>query len=201
MAGGSTGRRPRGITLDQLRSPLVRAHTSSRDAHQNGVAVTRDWIDEGLRHRREREEQQRLASERRLHQTAVIKAKGPDLMRRLVAEVGAVVDEYRRRSGAGGDEIEFEALPREGFCITRIRLPRVGLECHPDYELHVVYCNMTRADTHESETRELVFNLDMAVDDSDRIGLRHETRTFQALDEVVEFLLKPVLFPPLDQDR
>jgi len=160
--------------------------------------VTRDWIDEGLRHRREREEQQRLTSERRLHQTAVIKEKGPDLMRRLVAEVGAVVAEYRRRTGAGSDEIEFEELPREGFCLTRARLPRVGLECRPDYELHVVYCNMTRADTHQSETRELVFNLDMTVDDSNRIAVRHETKTFQAPDEIAEFLLKPVLFPPLE---
>ena len=158
--------------------------------------MTRPWIDEGLRHRRDREEQQRLASERRLHQAAVIKEKGPDLMRRLVAEAGTVVDEYRRETG--GDDIEFEELPREGFCITRARLPRVGLECRPDYELHVVYCNMTRGDTLDSETRELVFNLDLTVDDADRIVLRHETRTFQAPDEIVEFLLKPVLFPPLE---
>jgi hypothetical protein len=161
--------------------------------------VARGWIDEGLRHAREHEEQQRLVSERRLHQTAVIKEKGPDLMRRLVAEVGAVLDEYRHEARVGSSEIEFEALPREGFCVTKAKLPRVSLECRPDYEAHVVYCNMTRADLHEGDTRESVFSLDMTVDDSDTITLRHETRAFQTLDDVVEFLLKPVLFPPLDR--
>jgi hypothetical protein len=163
------------------------------------VLVARTWIDEGLRHAQEREEQQRVAGQRRLHQTAVIKEKGPDLMRRLVAEVCAVLDEYRHEARVGGSEIDFEALPREGFCITNAKLPRVDLECRPDYEAHVVYCNMTRADNQEGDTRESVFNLDMAVDDSDNIALRHETRAFQTLDEVVEFLLKPVLFPPLNQ--
>jgi hypothetical protein len=158
--------------------------------------VARDWIDEGLRHTQEREEEQRLASQRRLHQTAVIKEKGPDLMRRLVTEVGAVLDEYRHRARVGSNEIEFEVLPREGFCVTKTEFPRVGLECRPDYEAHVVYCNMTRADNHEGDTRESVFSLEMTADDSDTIALRHEARTFQTLDEVVEFLLKPVLFPP-----
>jgi len=160
----------------------------------------RNWIDEGLRHTREREEEQRLASEQKLHRAAVIKEKGPDVMRRLVAEVGAVVDEYRNKARVGNDEVEFEALPREGFCVRKAKLPTVGLECRPVYEEHVVYCNMTRTDSHENDARELVFNLDITVDDSDKIALRHETRAFPTLDEVVEFLLKPVLFPPLNQD-
>jgi hypothetical protein len=161
------------------------------------VLVARNWIDEGLRHTQEREEQQRLACQRRLHQTAVVKEQGPDLMRRLVAEVGAVLSEYRHEARLS--EIEFEALPREGFCVTKAKLPRVSLECRPDYDAHVVYCNMTRADDHEGDTRESVFNLDITVDNSDTIALRHETKAFQTLDEVVEFLLKPVLFPPLNQ--
>lgn len=163
--------------------------------------MPRDWIYEGLRHAREREELQRLAVERRLHQTAVIREQGPDQMRRLVAEVGAVVDEYRQTARAGNSEIEFEPLPGEGFCVTTFKLPRVSLVCRPDYEAHVVYCNMTRTDAHESNTQEFVFNLDITVDDSDTMALRHETRAFQTLDEVVEFLLKPVLFPPINQDR
>ena len=169
---------------------------TSSDRYQYGVPVARDWIEQGLRHAQEREEQQRTASQRRLHQAAVIKENGPDVMRRLVAEVGAVLDEYRHQTRPGGDEIEFEVLPREGFCVTKTKLPSVGLECRPDYEAHVVYCNMTRADNHEGDTRESVFSLDMTVDDSDKIALRHDARTFQTLDEVVEFLLKPVLFPP-----
>ena len=173
---------------------------TSSDLPQYCVPVARKWIDEGLRHTQEREEQQRLASQRHLHQAAVIKEKGPDVMRRLVAEVGAVLDEYRHQARVGSNEIEFEVLPREGFCVTKTRLPRVGLECRPDYDAHVVYCNMTRADNHEGDTRESVFSLEMTVDDSDKMALRHEARAFQTLDEVVKFLLKPVLFPPLNQD-
>jgi hypothetical protein len=162
--------------------------------------VARDWIAEGLRHTSEREQRQSLASEHRLHQTALIREKGPELLRRLVAEVGAALDEYTREARTDLKAIDFEVLPREGFCVTKATLPRVALECRPDYESHVVYCNMTRADSHEGDARESVFNLDMTVDRSDRIALRHEARTFQSLDEVVEFLLKPVLFPQVAQD-
>lgn len=166
-----------------------------------GVTAKREWIEQGLRHMREREEQLRFASERRLHHSAVIKEKGPDLMRRLVTEVAAVIDEYKHSARADGDEIEFEELPGDGFHVTRARLPRVGLECRPGYETQALHCNMTRTDDHESAPQEFLFNLDIKVDDSDRIALNHEARAFQTLDEVVEFLLKPVLFPvPNDQD-
>ena len=121
-------------------------------------------------------------------------------MRRLLAEVGAAVDEYRQKALLGSTEIEFEPLPQEGFCLTRAGLPRVSLECRPGYDMHVVHCNMTRSDAQESAPQEFVFSLGMTVDDSNRIVLSNETRTFQTLDEVLEFLLKPVLFPTLDQD-
>ena len=133
----------------------------------------------------------------RLRQTAIIKEKGPDLMRRLVTEVGAIVEEYRRKAGVGNDDVAFQALPREAFCVTRAASPKVSLECHPDYEAHVVYCNMTRTDAHESETRESMFSLDLTVGDSDTITWRYQARAFRTLDDVVEFLLKPVLFPPV----
>jgi hypothetical protein len=162
--------------------------------------MSHDWIDQGLRHMREREEQLRQATARRLHHAAVIKEKGADLMRQLVGGVGAAVLEYRQRAPKGAEEIEFEALPREGFVVTRTGLPRVMLECRPGYETHVLYCNRTRTDDHESAPHELVFNLSMTVDDSDTIRLSEETRAFPTLNEVVEFLLKPVLFPTLDQD-
>jgi hypothetical protein len=162
--------------------------------------MARDWIDQGLRQMREREEQQRLASKRRLEQAAVIKEKGPDLMRRLVAEVGAVVTEYRQNAPLGSNEIELEILPHEGFCITRSALPKVALECRPGYETHAVYCNMSRIDDRESDPQEIVFSLGMTVDDSDRIALRHESMAFPSVAEVVEFLLKPVLFPMVDSD-
>jgi hypothetical protein len=158
-----------------------------------------DWIDEGLRHAQERAEQRRLASERRHHQTSVIKRRGPDLMRGLLAEVGAIIDEYRRKADPGGNEIEFEALPHEGFCVTKTTLPRVGLECRPDYEAHVLYCNMTRTGDQESDPVELVFSLYFTVDESDNVELRHGTRPFRSVNESVEFLLKPVLFPLVDQ--
>jgi hypothetical protein len=161
--------------------------------------MARNWIDRGLRHALEREEEQRRSAARRLHHTAVIKEKGPDLMRRLVAEVLASVDEYNRTAGRGSDEIDFQALPREGFCVTRARQPSVRLECHTDYETHLVYCNRTQTDSHESDPQEIVFNLDITVDDSNDLKLRHNTRAFQTVDDVVEFLLTPVLFPLLDQ--
>ena len=94
-------------------------------------------------------------------------------------------------------EIEFETLPHEGFCITRSTLPRVVLECRPGYETHVVYCNLTRIDDRESDPQEMVFALGMTVDDAGRIALRHESLAFPSVGEVVEFLLKPVLFPTL----
>lgn len=158
-----------------------------------------NWIDEGLRHTRERADERRRALEDRQHRTSVIKGNGPDLMRRLVAEVAAIIDEYGRKAGSGSHEIEFEALPHEGFCVAKTTTPKVGLECRPDYEGHVLYCNMTRTDDPASDTVELVFSLDFVVDDSDNVELRHETRIFQRVDDAVEFLLKPVLFPLLDQ--
>jgi hypothetical protein len=150
---------------------------------------------------REREEQLRLASERRLHHAAVIREKGPDLMRRLVTEIAAVIDEYKDSARAGGDAIEFEELPGDGFSVANAGFPRVSLECRPGYETQAVHCSMTRTDDPESAPQEFLFNLGIKVDDSDTIALNHETRTFQTLDEVVEFLLKPVLFPtPGNQD-
>ena len=100
---------------------------------------------------------------------------------------------------SGGEEIEFEALPREGFVITRTRLPRVTLECRPGYETHVLYCNRTRTEDHESAPQEFVFTLSMTVDESDAIVLGDQTRAFLNLGEVIEYLLKPVFFPTLDQ--
>jgi hypothetical protein len=163
------------------------------------VLMSDDWIDQGLRRMREREEQLRLASAQRLHHATVIKDRGTDLMRHLVAAVGAAVNDYKRRAPSGGEEIEFEALPREGFVITRTRLPRVTLECRPGYETHVLYCNRTRTEDHESAPQEFVFTLSMTVDESDAIVLGDQTRAFLNLGEVIEYLLKPVFFPTLDQ--
>jgi hypothetical protein len=196
----------RDVELDRTRHPLRRwilveaTHVLSCGRQSYDVPMARDWIDQGLRQMREREEQQRLASKRRHDQAAVIKEKGPDLMRRLVAEVGAVVAEYRQKAPPGSNEIELETLPHEGFCITRSTLPKVALECRPGYETHAVYCNMTRIGDSESDAQEFVFSLGMTVDESDRIALCHETVAFPSVGEVVKFLLKPVLFPTLDSD-
>ena len=116
--------------------------------------MMRNWIDEGLRHTRERASQQQLASEQRHRQTAVIKAKGPELMQAVVVAAGAAVDEFRRKVHSGSNEIEFEALPHEGFCVTKTTPPKVGLECRPDYETHVLCCNLTRLGDEETDTVE-----------------------------------------------
>jgi hypothetical protein len=162
--------------------------------------MAHDWIAQGLQQIQEHEEQHRLASERRLHQATVIKQRGPELMRRLVAEVGAAVDEYRQGVRLGSTEIELEMLSDDGFCVTRTKPPKVSLECRPGYETQTVHCNMTRSDDQAIAPQEFVFSLGMTVDDSDNIVLRNENRPLESVDEVVEFLLKPVLFPALDQD-
>ena len=161
----------------------------------------RGWIERGLRQVREREQLYRAAVERRAHQAAIVKQKAPDLMRQLVAEVEAALDEYRGLTQGESDRIQYEALPHEGFCITRITPPRVELECRPDYELQVVYCNLTRTDDPQIDPQELVFNLAFSVSDADQVALGHETRTFQTAAEAAEFLLGQVLFPTLDLER
>jgi hypothetical protein len=157
------------------------------------------WIDEGLQHARERAEGRRVAVEQSHHRKTVIREKGPELMRGIFAEVQAVIDEFRHKAGAG--HLEFQLLPREGFSLTRVTPPRVGLECRPDYEMHALYCNMTRTADLEGEIVEWPFSLEFITDDSDRVELRSGSRTFHAVDEVVEFLLKPVLFPSIDPHR
>ena len=160
--------------------------------------MTRGWIDQGLRQQREHEEEQRLASQRRLEHVAVIKEKAPELMRQLVAEVGAAVTEYREKAHIASDEIEFEPLPHEGFTVRKTTFPKVALVCRPGYETHMVYGNRTRIDGHESDVQEIVFSLDIVADDSNRVVLRHDTVEFSSVGAAVEFLLKPVLFPTFD---
>ena len=159
----------------------------------------RDWIDEGLRQTPTREQQRQLALERRQRQAATIAAKAPELMRRLVAEVGAALDEYRQKALVRADDIEFEPLPHEGFSITKAsRHPSMYLECRPSYDGQVLHCNLSRTDRDEGEIRESAFNLHFTVSDSDVVALRHEGRIFQNASDPAEFLLKPVLFPPPD---
>jgi hypothetical protein len=142
-----------------------------------------------------REQQRQLASERRQRQAAMIAAQAPELMRRLVAEVGAALDEYRQKARAAADDIEFEPLPHEGFSITNTSHPSVYLECRPSYDGQVLHCNLGRTDRDEGEIRESAFNLHFTVSDSDVVALRHEGRIFQNASDPAEFLLKPVLFP------
>jgi hypothetical protein len=157
--------------------------------------MARNWIERGLQEVREREQLYRAAAERRAHHAAVVKEKAPDVMRRLIAEVEASLDEYR---GLTRDGIQYEALPHEGFCVTRLMPPRVELQCRPDYESGAVYCNLSRTDDPETEPQELVFNLGFTVDDTDQVALCYEGRTFQTVAEAAELLLGQVLFPTLN---
>ncbi len=106
---------------------------------------------------------------------------------------------YRCKTPGSNDEVDFEELPHEGFCITKIRLPRVSLECRPDYEAHLLCCNMMRTDGRESEPTERMFNLSLTLDESDNVQLRQATRIFRTVDEAAECILKPVLFPLVDR--
>ena len=160
--------------------------------------MARDWIERGLLQVREREQLYRAAAERRAHHAAIVKEKAPDVARRLVAEVQASVDEYRRLTDSESNRIQYEPLPHEGFCVTRMAPPRVELQCRPDYESGVVYCNLTRTNDPETEPQELVFNLGFAVNDTDQVALCYETLTFQTAAEAAELLLGQVLFPTLN---
>jgi hypothetical protein len=161
--------------------------------------MPRQWIDEGLQREPVREELQRRALEERHHETSVIKEKGPILMRELLAEARAAIDEYRSKARLNNKEIQFEGLPHEGFCVAKTMLPKTDLECRPDYEAHLLYCSMTRIDDHESDPVESLFSLTFAVGDSNNVRLARGTRTFLTVEEAVEHLLKPVLFPLLDR--
>ena len=157
------------------------------------------WIDEGLRQEAAREEQAPLVTARQRHRATVIKQRAPALMFRLVSAIGAAVEEYKQKAGVGRDEIDFEPLPRGSFRVTKLTFPSVDLECHADYDGHVVYCNMAQTDSHESGARELEFVLQIVADDLDNLTFRHENRSFTNVEDAAEFLLKPVLFPVADQ--
>jgi hypothetical protein len=161
------------------------------------VSMAREWLDEEFRRAPEREEQRHLAAQHRLYLESVIARNGPDVMRRLLDEVDAVVAEYRRESRISV-EVGVERLPQEGFSITTTGFPRMYLECRPEYTAQVVCCNLSRTDDAERDTRELIFNLHFTVDDHEHVGLRHEARIFQTVDAAVQFLLRPVLFPAAD---
>ena len=162
--------------------------------------MARSWIEEGLRHARERAEQMRVAAERRVHQASVIKQKGPEVMRAVLAELTAVLEEFTRAVPSAPRELEFEQLPHEGFCVTRTTAPKVDLQCRPSYETQAVYCNMTRANERESEPVERVFSLDFIVDESGNVALREGARVFHTAADAVEFLVKPVLFPAVEDE-
>jgi hypothetical protein len=157
--------------------------------------MPRNWIDEGLRNERVHAEQQKLVQERKLRHAAVIQDKGPALIRELVTDIAAAVSEYHDKSGGGSSAVRFEALPHEGFFIERPVPLRVQLECRPDYAGEVIYCNMTSGEGRQPEAYERAFTLHFVVDESDNLGLRHENRALRTIDEVVEFLVRPVLFP------
>ena len=157
------------------------------------------WIDEGLRQEADREQQAPLVIARQHHRATVIRQRAPELMFRLVSAIGAAVEEYKRKASVGSGEIDFEPLPRGSFRVTKLTIPSVDLECHPDYEGHVVYCNRAQTDSRESGARELEFVLQIVADDLDTLTLCHENRSFTSVDEAAEFLLKPVLFPLADQ--
>jgi hypothetical protein len=160
----------------------------------------REWIDDGLRQTPAREQQRQLAAEHRRHQAAVIAAKGPELMRHLVAEMGAALEEYRQKASTRADAITFERLPQDGFSLTKASFPKVSLECRPDYAGQVLLCNLSRTDKEEDEVRvrELAFTLHFAVSDADVVALRREPRVFDRASDAAEFLLEPVLFPQPD---
>ena len=160
--------------------------------------MERDWIREGLRSEPEREEQRRLLRDRRRQQKTLIEERGPHLARELLAEIAAAVDQFHAESGLDHAAMVFEPLPHEGFRLERTVPPRVALECRPSYTAGCIYCNTTREDDIEPEAREMAFVLRFNVTGSNLVALRHANRRFGTVSELVEYLLAPVLFPPVE---
>jgi hypothetical protein len=160
--------------------------------------MDREWIREGLRSEPGREEQRRLMREQRRQQKKIVEEEGPRLTRELVAEVTAAVEQFHAESGLDHAAVILELLPHEGFRVERAVPPRVTLECRPSYDAGCAYCNTTREDDIEPEAREIAFVLRFNVTGSNLVALRHEDRAFGTVGEVVEFLLAPVLFPPVE---
>jgi hypothetical protein len=161
----------------------------------------RAWIDEGLRHAMERQEARRLALDRRHHCQGLIGEQGPAMMQTLVDELEAAIFDYRHATLAQDGAIQFETLPRGGFLVSRDEPPRAILQCRPDYAAQTVTCNWAHAGEQENEMVEVPFNLHFTVDDSDTLGLRQGARAFHGVAEVAEFLLTPVLFPGLKEEK
>jgi hypothetical protein len=156
--------------------------------------MSRAWIEEGLRHTRDREEALRRDEGQRHHWQALIERHGPDVMRALVAELEAAVQDYRRATGDREGIVEFQSLPREGFVVSRTEAPRATLQCRPDYTSQAVYCNLARVGSRPDEMIEVPFNLYFTVSDANQVGLRHGAQTFDVA-RAAAFLLTPVLFP------
>jgi len=116
-------------------------------------------------------------------------------MRALVAGVAAAAEEYRQKTAADPAAFEFEPLPHEGFYVAKIAPPKVMLECRPDYGTHVVYCNLTHIDDAGGEPIERLFSLNFTVDEGGAVILTEGNRVFHRVDELVERILKPVMFP------
>jgi hypothetical protein len=112
-----------------------------------------------------------------------------------VREIGKAIEEYRQKAHVSDRDLQFEVLPHEGFCITKTALPRVVLECRPDYDAHTACCNLTHVFDQESEPVERLFNLTFSIDAGGNVALMHGNRILRQVDEAVEALLKPVLFP------
>mgnify|MGYP001297499006 FL=1 len=74
---------------------------------------------------------------------------------------------------------------------------RAILQGRPDYQLETVNCNWAHVGDNKGEMVEVPFNLHFTVDESDEVGLRYRSHTFEDVAEIAEFLLAPLLFPEL----
>ena len=161
--------------------------------------MERDWIDDGMREERAREAQHARDAEERHRQTARLVTHGPALMQALVAEARAAVDEYRRKAGTSLHDVEFEALPHEGFLVTKHTLPKAAVECRPDYARHQLACDVSRGLDPETDPTEWFFSLTLGVDADGGVTISEGTRVLAGVGDAVAVLLRPVLFPLLDE--
>ena len=96
----------------------------------------------------------------------------------------------------GHPAVEFERLPHEGFYVAKVAPPKVMLECRPDYDIGLVHCNLTHIDDAGGEPIERLFSLTFTIEDG-AVILIEGNRVFRRAEDMVERILKPVMFPLL----
>jgi hypothetical protein len=150
----------------------------------------KDWIEQSVESKRAREAEASKKAEIELHKARNVKAKGPDMAKRLLAAIQVAVDRYRQLDS--DTPITCYGLPNPGMIVKKETLPTVALTCIFDSQANAIKCKQItlRSPMYDSATNE--FSVGMESDVSGNVYFVVDGRRVNDTDEVVEFLLKPV---------